>query len=408
MVIMVDTREKKMSHITQYFDKSNIRYEIRGLKYGDYSFYIPKNEKLAIYEDLEFSSKITIERKASLTELSGNLTQGRDRFERELAFAPKTKVIVVENANYSDIITGNYRTKYNSKSYWASIHSIWHKYDVPVIFIPNNVFTGSFIQGYLTYYLKNYLKQGEIMRNEKSKIFASLIETFENDDIKEFAVQCIETIPDYFWEVGASSTAKYHPQYALGELGLARHTCALVRILNHVFSVDCWKNEFTSRERDLIRVAGIMHDSRKSGDSADYAKSKFTKFTHPLLAAEVIRSMENAPISAEEIELVATTMEAHMGQWNTDKRSSVVLPTPENKCQKILHLADYLASRKDIELLFGDNENPSLPALEDYHLDFGKHNGKTLKEVAACDPGWITWAKENINREPVKSLLKQM
>lgn len=64
------------------------------------------------------------------------------------------------------------------------------------------------------------------MRNEKSKIFDSVVCTIENKDIREFAKQCIETIPDYFWEVGASSTGKYHPQYALGELGLARHTCA--------------------------------------------------------------------------------------------------------------------------------------------------------------------------------------
>ncbi len=43
------------------------------------------------------------------------------------------------------------------------------------------------------------------MRNEKSKIFDSLLDTFENDDIKNFANECIETIPNYFWDVGASA-----------------------------------------------------------------------------------------------------------------------------------------------------------------------------------------------------------
>ena len=81
------------------------------------------------------------------------------------------------------------------------------------------------------------------MRNEKSKIFDSLLDTFENDDIKNFANECIETIPNYFWDVGASSTGKYHPQYALGDLGLARHTCALVRFLNHILNIDCYKND---------------------------------------------------------------------------------------------------------------------------------------------------------------------
>lgn len=184
------------------------------------------------------------------------------------------------------------------------------------------------------------------MRNEKSKIFDSLLDTFENDDIKNFANECIETIPNYFWDVGASSTGKYHPRYALGDLGLARHTCALVRFLNHILNIDCYKNDFTSRERDLLRVAGIMHDSRKSGDDEDYARNKFTRFEHPLLAANEIRTIIGF-IPEEEVEFVANAIESHMGQWNTDKRSKTVLPLPENKYQKILHLADYLASRKD-------------------------------------------------------------
>lgn len=157
------------------------------------------------------------------------------------------------------------------------------------------------------------------MRNEKSKIFNSLLDTFENEDIKNFANECIETIPNYFWEVGASSTGKYHPQYALGEFGLARHTCALVRFLNHILSIDCYKNDFTSRERDLLRLAGIMHDSRKSGDDEDYARNKFTRFEHPLLAANEIRTIIGF-IPEEEVEFVANVIESHMGQWNTDKK----------------------------------------------------------------------------------------
>ena len=247
------------------------------------------------------------------------------------------------------------------------------------------------------------------MRNEKAKIFDSILNTIENEDIRHFAEECIETIPDYFWEVGASSTGKYHPQYALGELGLARHTCALVRFLNHILNVDCFGDKFTSREKDLMRVAGMMHDTRKSGDDVDYAKSKYTKFEHPLLAANEIRSLIGF-ISPEELEIVATTIESHMGQWNTDKRSSVVLPLPTNKYQKMIHLADYLASRKDIEVLCDGFEVPKKETvkLEDYVLNFGKHSGEKLVDVAKSDPSYISWAKENMSREPVRSLLAQL
>lgn len=86
--------------------------------------------------------------------------------------------------------------------------------------------------------------------NSKSSIFDSILNTIESEDIRKFAERCIKTIPDYFWNVGASSTGKYHPQYALGDLGLARHTCALVRFLNHIFAVDCFgKNFYSKRER---------------------------------------------------------------------------------------------------------------------------------------------------------------
>lgn len=247
------------------------------------------------------------------------------------------------------------------------------------------------------------------MKNEKANIFVPLLDSFENEDIKNYAQECIETIPNYFWEVGASSTGKYHPQYALGELGLARHTCALVRFLNHILSIDCFKNEYTSRERDLLRVAGIMHDSRKSGDDEAYSKNKFTKFDHPVLAANEIRTIIGF-IPENEVEFVAQVIETHMGQWNTDKRSKTILPLPENKYQKILHLADYLASRKDIEVLFTGYETPKkeLPKPEDYIFTFGKHNGKKLIDVARTDTGYIAWAKENMTREPIRSLLEQL
>ena len=246
------------------------------------------------------------------------------------------------------------------------------------------------------------------MKNENAKIFDSILSTFENEDIKQFAMNCIETLPTYFYEVGASSTGKYHPAYALGELGLARHTCALVRFLNHMLSIDCIKNDFSSRERDLMRVAGIMHDSMKSGTDEDYARSKYTKFEHPILAANNIRKMSGLP--DDEIELIATTIESHMGQWATDKRSKTVLPTPENKYQKLVHLADYLASRKDIEVLFDEEfqKKEEIPDINTYIIPFGKYKGKTLPEIKEIDSGYISWAKENMTREPVKTLLAQV
>lgn len=158
MIILVDTRERKNEHITDSFDKNGIPYKKKALDYGDYSFMLPKNETLSIPRDMMFTSKVVIERKASLEEISGNLTKERDRFEKELCLAPKTKVLLIENANYSDVATGNYQTQYNKKSFLASLHSFWFKYNTPIIFMPDNKYSALFIKKYFEYYLKNYLR----------------------------------------------------------------------------------------------------------------------------------------------------------------------------------------------------------------------------------------------------------
>ena len=158
MVILVDTREKKIDHITEYFDKAKIPYKKKALPYGDYSFLVPQNESLSIPRDLVFYNDIVIERKGSLEELSGNLTKERDRLEKELEMKKKNKVLIIENANYSDVVNGNYKTEYNNKSYWASLHSLWHRYNIPMFFLLDHNYTGFFIRGYFSYYLRNMLK----------------------------------------------------------------------------------------------------------------------------------------------------------------------------------------------------------------------------------------------------------
>lgn len=96
--------------------------------------------------------------KQALKKISGNLTKERDRFEKELSLAPKEKVLLIENANYSDVANGNYNTQYNKKSFLASLHSFWFKYNIPVFFMPDNKYSALFIKKYFEYYLKNYLR----------------------------------------------------------------------------------------------------------------------------------------------------------------------------------------------------------------------------------------------------------
>lgn len=135
-----------------------ITYKRRKLSYCDYSFMLPKNEELGIPRDLDFSRLVAVERKANLDELAGNMTKERERIKKEFALAPKDKVLLIENASYSDMLNGNYRSEYAAKSYWASLHAFWHQYNIPFVFMPNPHESAYFIRGYFQYWLRDFLK----------------------------------------------------------------------------------------------------------------------------------------------------------------------------------------------------------------------------------------------------------
>ena len=179
----------------------------------------------------------------------------------------------------------------------------------------------------------------------------------ENEDIKEFAETIIEATPPYWKIVPASSSGKYHPNMSLGRGGLIRHTLALIKFLNWTWEIKCMNEKWTSRERDLVRVAGLMHDAWKSGTQADYDKNPYTKHEHPIIASNMIMRYKGCGIIPDdEIEAIATTIETHMGEFVSSPHSDIILGEPKNKLQKMLHWADYLASRKDIEIKFEDEK----------------------------------------------------
>ena len=252
------------------------------------------------------------------------------------------------------------------------------------------------------------------------EIFDEILATIENDDIREFAKNGIEKIDPWFWTAPAASSGKHHPRTSLGEGGLARHTISVVRILNYILEPESIQSQFTSRERDLMRVAALFHDSKKSGNQSDYEMNKQTKFEHPILAGSFVKSLDG--LSNEEKGLCSEIIDCHMGQWNTSSKSNVVLPKPRDKFEILVHICDYISSRRDIEVRtdmipeYKDEETmkrmpkeavAKLPTLEDYKLDFGKHAGKTIPEIFEVDPGYIRWAKDNMTKEPAKSLLKE-
>lgn len=187
----------------------------------------------------------------------------------------------------------------------------------------------------------------------KSTIFNNELELIKNDRLRRSCEVLLNELPDYFYEIPASSTGKYHPKFALGEGGLVRHTKVAVRIAHEIIKTQSIGNVFTDDEKDLILISLMLHDGLKEG----LIKEKYTRFDHPILAANFVNDKANlTELTSEEVKLISTNISSHMGEWNTSDYSDVTLPLPKNKYQKMVHMCDLLASRKFINVEFDGND----------------------------------------------------
>ncbi len=185
------------------------------------------------------------------------------------------------------------------------------------------------------------------------EIFNREIKYIKNERIKNSLITMLDKLPSYFYEVPASSTGKYHPEFSLGKGGLVRHTKAAVRIAIELF-MDESLNNFTDDEKDLIIMALTLHDGLKSG----LVKSEYTAFEHPILVADYIRdNKKDLELTDEEINFVCDAIITHMGPWTKNYKGEEVLSPPETKYQRFVHMCDYLASRKFLDIKFDKNDN---------------------------------------------------
>ena len=182
--------------------------------------------------------------------------------------------------------------------------------------------------------------------------FKTELNYIKNTRIKNSLITMINKLPKYFFEVPASSTGKYHPEFSLGDGGLLRHTKAAVRIAYELFN-DESLNNFTNDEKDLIIFSLTLHDGLKSGKT----KSEYTLFEHPILMSNYIKeNKDDLELTSDEIEFVCRCIETHMGPWTKNYKGEEVLTPPKDKYQRFVHMCDYLASRKFLEVSFNDNE----------------------------------------------------
>ena len=180
-------------------------------------------------------------------------------------------------------------------------------------------------------------------------IFKNLLqEEIKDEKLKKFAIEFMEYIPEYFWEIPASLSGKYHPHTDLGYGGLVRHSLMTVRTF-----IDLWESQdyleiiidYHESGRDIGIIACLYHDVCKCGyDNTDNR----TSHEHPIYASRLIleKAKNLDEITQEKIELIAIAISSHMGKWITSKYSDVCLDLPYTYFDNLIHLSDYIASRK--------------------------------------------------------------
>ena len=183
---------------------------------------------------------------------------------------------------------------------------------------------------------------------EKIDYFNKEYGYIKNDKKKNDIKYLVSKLPDYFFEISASSTGKYHPDFASTSHGLVKHTKVAVRIAKELLD-NPGLNNFTDDEKDIIIMALILHDGCKSG----MVKEKYTRFDHPLIICDLINeNRSKLSLNDDEVDLLTRIISSHMGIWNKDYNGNEVLPIPKDKYQRFVHLCDYLSSKKFIDVKF--------------------------------------------------------
>lgn len=184
---------------------------------------------------------------------------------------------------------------------------------------------------------------------DRLSIFETELDYISNPQIRKFTEEVLLNVPEYFFKIPASSSGRYHPSYALGEGGLVRHTKAAVGIAVELFKVSV--KGYTDEEKDIVISALILHDTAKNG----FEGSSGTITEHPLEITKFIYSNSNLKsiLPKETLNTILSCINSHMGKWNFDyKNRKAVLPKPQSRLEQLVHMADYIASRKCLEYNF--------------------------------------------------------
>ena len=135
---------------------------------------------------------------------------------------------------------------------------------------------------------------------EKIKVFDKELSLIEDGNVKKLTKECIKLAEDWFFIEPASSSGKYHPEFALGPGGLVMHTKAVVYFLFEIFRSEMYNID--EYHQDLLYLSAIAHDIKKYGETTN---TGHTVKNHPELASKFIEKVnkENKNILKKNVSI---------------------------------------------------------------------------------------------------------
>ena len=168
-------------------------------------------------------------------------------------------------------------------------------------------------------------KAGPMALSEESQLIG-------NSDLRELVELILRDAPADFWERPSSRSGQHHPLDETGRGGAVLHTKRCVRIATHLSRAF----DLEPIDRDVLIAAMLVHDIGGNpcteDRGGDYAR-------HPLRVREMTHALSNKPY----YDAVMSVVEAHMGRWGPAEQWQ-----NPSLLQKLGHLADFIASRRDI------------------------------------------------------------
>jgi putative nucleotidyltransferase with HDIG domain len=181
--------------------------------------------------------------------------------------------------------------------------------------------------------LKRIFEETLMLESPNVTTYAKELDLIKDPNKKRILINLLRPAAYKNVSASASSTNKYHPEFAHGEFGLSRHTKAVVGFAYAIADA-------LQLDTDVMVTAAIAHDMYKYTKDTD----KYTARNHAKDAAD---ALENAGLKDE-----ARLVRSHMGRWDADRDKSGKTPRPKQLDEICLHIADYLASRKYVSIDF--------------------------------------------------------